>query len=102
MPISHKRGYRFSSWGKAELLFTGISVVLYYLYSMIDKMKTKIRGKLLALLLLFSNYLPAQEADTTSVGYKIGYHIGSWLPFAVIVILALMVILRASRQHRQS
>lgn len=35
--------------------------------------------------------------DTTSVGYQIGYQIGSWLPLLIIITLALMVMYRARK-----
>lgn len=35
------------------------------------------------------------QVDTTAIGYKIGHEIGSWLPFVIIVILALLVWRRA-------
>ena len=35
------------------------------------------------------------QVDTTDIGYKIGYEIGSWLPFIIIVVLALLVWRRA-------
>jgi|GEM_PF-2204016 len=39
----------------------------------------------------------AEGVDTTSSGYKIGYEIGSWLPFIILFTLALMVIIRSFR-----
>lgn len=33
--------------------------------------------------------------DTTDTGYRVGYQIGSWLPFAVVVGLALLIIFRS-------
>ena len=27
------------------------------------------------------------QVDTTSVGYQIGYQIGSWLPFVVVIVI---------------
>jgi len=35
--------------------------------------------------------------DTTGIGYRIGYEIGSWLPFIIIFILALLVIYNSYR-----
>lgn len=40
------------------------------------------------------------QVDTTSVGYKIGYEIGSWLPFLIIITLLLLVMFRARRLSR--
>jgi len=40
------------------------------------------------------------QVDTTSVGYKIGYEIGSWLPFLIIITLLLLVMIRARRLSR--
>ena len=65
-------------------------------------MKTHKKVFLLSLLLIFVLNLSAQEADTTSLGYQVGYHIGSWLPFSIIVLLALLVLLKSSRQKRDS
>ena len=47
--------------------------------------------------------LPAQEtaADTTALGYKVGYQIGSWLPFLVIITLAVLIILKMARQNQE-
>lgn len=61
---------------------------------------------LLAFLLFLSlPVLSAQrdsaDVDTTSIGYHIGYEIGSWLPFLVIFTLALMVIIRARNLSRK-
>jgi ABC-type uncharacterized transport system permease subunit len=32
------------------------------------------------------------QADTTSVGYQIGYQIGSWLPFIVVLVIFAAII----------
>ena len=37
------------------------------------------------------------QVDTTSVGYKVGLQIGSWLPFLVIAIIALLIIVKGYR-----
>lgn len=37
------------------------------------------------------------EADTTGIQYKIGYQIGSWLPFILIAAVALAIILKGFR-----
>ncbi|MCB0558310.1 MAG: hypothetical protein H6573_05985 [Lewinellaceae bacterium] len=65
-------------------------------------MKTHKKVFLLSLLLIFVLNLSAQEADTTSLGYQVGYHIGNWLPFSIIVLLTLLVLLKSSRQKRDS
>ncbi len=39
----------------------------------------------------------AEVADTTSAGYKIGYQIGSWLPFVILAGLMIALIIQASR-----
>jgi cytochrome c biogenesis protein CcdA len=54
------------------------------------------------LLLGASLLLNAQTegADTTSVGYQIGYQIGSWLPFILVAVLAVLVI-NKTRNSRQ-
>ncbi len=33
--------------------------------------------------------------DTTGAGYRVGYQIGSWLPFIIIIGLALLIIFRS-------
>jgi len=43
----------------------------------------------------------AEIADTTSLGYKIGYQVGSWLPFLLIAGLMIALIVRASRTSKQ-
>jgi len=40
-------------------------------------------------------------SDTTSMGYRIGYSIGSWLPFITIAGLAVLIILRRYRRSPQ-
>lgn len=57
------------------------------------------------LALLLPVWLGAQPADTlgvdtTSRGYRIGYAVGSWLPFLVLFTLALLVLLRSIRLSR--
>ncbi len=57
----------------------------------------------LHLFLLFAQRDSA-AIDTTDIRYRIGYEIGSWLPFLVIFTLALMVIIRTwnlSRKNRK-
>ncbi len=39
--------------------------------------------------------------DTTDWRYRIGYEIGSWLPFLIIFTLALAVIIRQYRHSRR-
>lgn len=69
---------------------------------MMTSKKIQKSGFLLFLLVASGFNLAAQEADTTSLGYKVGYHIGSWLPFSIIVLMALLVLLKSSRQSRDS
>jgi len=33
--------------------------------------------------------------DTTGTGYRVGYQVGSWLPFIVIIALALLIVFRS-------
>jgi len=33
--------------------------------------------------------------DTTGTGYRVGYQIGSWLPFIIVIGLALLIIFRS-------
>lgn len=42
-----------------------------------------------------------EGVDTTSAGYRIGHAIGSYLPVAIILILAVLVIWRSYRLGRQ-
>ena len=64
--------------------------------------------KVWALLVLSGQHLlvAAQSAnpgvDTTSTGYRIGYQIGAFLPVAVILLLAILVIWRSYRLGRQN
>lgn len=46
------------------------------------------------LIIMVPLWLLAQTegADTTSVSYQIGYKIGSWLPFVVVAVLAILII----------
>lgn len=62
------------------------------------KRKTPVKVLLLFTLLIFVAPLWAQQPDTSSLGYKIGYHIGSWLPFGIIVLLMLLILLKTSRR----
>lgn len=41
------------------------------------------------------------QVDTTAIGYRIGYSIGSWLPFVIIAILALVIILKGYRHGKE-
>lgn len=52
---------------------------------------------ILSLLLVATNFLTAQETgvDTTDIGYRIGYKIGSYLPVTIILIVALLFIRKA-------
>lgn len=76
--------------------------LLSYLYFMIVTMRTRRKGILLMLSLASALNLFAQEPDTASLGYQVGYHIGSWLPFSIIALLAVLIILKSSRQGRDS
>ena len=49
---------------------------------------------------LFSQNQVTEGVDTTSSGYKIGYEIGSWLPFLIIFTLAIMVMYRARKYSK--
>lgn len=37
------------------------------------------------------------QTDTTDIQYKIGYQLGSWLPFILIAVVALAIILKGFR-----
>ncbi|MCB0642880.1 MAG: hypothetical protein KDC44_14625 [Phaeodactylibacter sp.] len=41
------------------------------------------------------------QVDTTSIQYQVGYQIGSYLPVIIILILAILVMIRASRRSRK-
>ena len=43
----------------------------------------------------------SEGVDTTSTGYQIGYQIGSYLPVAIILLLAIMVIARSYRLGKE-
>jgi hypothetical protein len=40
------------------------------------------------------------QADTTSTAYKAGYLIGSWLPFGIMALLAIIIIALIRRKSR--
>jgi hypothetical protein len=42
-----------------------------------------------------------QVPDSASTSYKVGYYIGSWLPFVVLVLLAFIVIWIIGRKRRK-
>lgn len=46
---------------------------------------------------LQSQNTASHGVDTTDTGYQIGYQIGSWLPFLIIITLVLMVMYRARK-----
>jgi uncharacterized BrkB/YihY/UPF0761 family membrane protein len=42
------------------------------------------------------------QVDTTDAGYKMGYYIGSWLPFGLLLIVTIVVVyfvLKNRRKH---
>ncbi|MCB0620832.1 MAG: hypothetical protein KDC43_16460 [Saprospiraceae bacterium] len=41
------------------------------------------------------------QADTSSLGYQIGYRIGSWLPFVLLAILLFFMIRSIRRQQKK-
>jgi lipopolysaccharide export LptBFGC system permease protein LptF len=51
---------------------------------------------------ILSGQSVSEGVDTTSRGYQIGYQIGAYLPVAIILFLALLVIWRSYRQGRQN
>lgn len=54
-------------------------------------------------LALFPSFCFAQApVDTTSSGYKIGYQIGSWLPFVVLAAFFLWMLTMLMRQNRET
>ena len=42
------------------------------------------------------------QADTTDVRYKIGYEIGSWLPFVILAGLFILMLVRARQRSERS
>lgn len=42
-----------------------------------------------------------QVPDTTSRGYKIGYYIGSWLPFGLLLLITLVVVYFVLKSRRK-
>ena len=40
------------------------------------------------------------QTDTTGVGYKIGYQIGSWLPFLVLATIFIWLLLKAFKRSK--
>ncbi|HRD81700.1 MAG: hypothetical protein IAE84_04265 [Saprospiraceae bacterium] len=43
-----------------------------------------------------------EGVDTTSAGYQIGHQIGSWLPFAVLAILFIIMLRAVLRKQRDT
>lgn len=43
-----------------------------------------------------------QQVDTTSTGYKIGYEIGSWLPFIILAAAFIWMAVAAYRRSRRN
>ncbi len=42
-----------------------------------------------------------QQVDTTSANYKIGYEIGSWLPFIILAAVFIWMAVNAYRRSRR-
>lgn len=42
------------------------------------------------------------QVDTSSAGYKIGYQIGSWLPFILLAAILIFLTVRAVRKGREN
>ncbi len=40
------------------------------------------------------------QADTTSVGYKVGYEIGTWLPVLILSALFIWMLLKALKRNK--
>jgi lipopolysaccharide export LptBFGC system permease protein LptF len=43
-----------------------------------------------------------QEVDTTSAQYKIGYEIGSWLPFIILAVIFIWMSVAAYRRSKRT
>ena len=41
------------------------------------------------------------QVDTTSASYKIGYKIGTWLPFIILASLFIYMAVKAARRSRE-
>lgn len=55
-----------------------------------------------ALSLLLWPTLPARAeegVDTTRLDYQIGYQLGSWLPFLIIVLLVVLILRKSVQQY---
>ena len=53
-----------------------------------------------AMLLLVAPALPAQ-VDTSDIRYKVGYEIGSWLPFIILAGLFIVMLVMARRRSEK-
>ena len=51
--------------------------------------------------LLIQAQTDTTQVDTTSSGYKIGYQIGSWLPFIILIGLLIFFTVRAARSGKE-
>lgn len=52
-------------------------------------------------MLLQAQQQNTHSADTSSAGYKIGYTVGEWLPFLILIVLVLMVMFRARKLSKE-
>lgn len=52
------------------------------------------------MLLLVAPALPAQ-VDTSDIRYKVGYEIGSWLPFIILAGLFIVMLVMARRRSEK-
>lgn len=56
----------------------------------------------LATAILLPVTVAAQQKDTTSAGYQVGYQIGTWIPFVLLAgvfVLMLRAVLRRSKRE---
>jgi len=42
------------------------------------------------------------QVDTSDAGYKMGYYIGSWLPFGLLLIVTIVVVYFVLKNRRKS
>ena len=64
--------------------------------------------RLITIILMWSVSLPlwgqadTVQVDTSSAGYKVGYQIGSWLPFILLAAILIFLTVRAVRKGKEN
>jgi len=54
-----------------------------------------------ALLMILGPVFLLAQADTTDIRYKIGYEIGSWLPFVILAALFIFMLVKARQRSEE-